>query len=378
MVIEPAPPASGIIAATLEDSAMGTTDTPLTDILAQVQARAEAWAREASAARDALAGDIARAREELAGETVATATQEAQAAVSMAQRALDEARAEAATLREELAGATREAGELRRALEDAELALASLRAQAADTAPTQESDELRAALAAAEAELSALRNRPAPTVDAGTAREIAELRSALGEADAHRAEIEALESALIVKDEELTATQEALDELRGALGRAEAARAVAEKEIAAFDAHGHKLRMGTILVEAGILTASQLESALAEQAVNPQRRVGAIVVERGYTTEEVVARILAAQLRLPFVTLAPGTYDATAPHLISGHLARLHKAVPIQQDGEMLTVAMANPLDLIAIEDMEIASRCRVEPVVATRSAIDAVLAGLG
>lgn len=376
---------------------MSTTDTPLTDILAQVQARAEAWAREASAARDVLAGDIARAREELSGETVATATQEAQAAVSMAQRALDEARAEATSLREELSTASREAGDLRRALEAAELELASLRAQAADTAPAQELTELRAALADAQEELGALRDRPAPapTMDAFAAREIAELRSALGEAEmelaalkvarahggeahAHRAEVETLEAALIAKDEELTATREALDELRGALGRAEAARAMAEKEIAAFDAHGHKLRMGTILVEAGILTPSQLESALAEQAVNPQRRVGAIVVERGYTTEEVVARILAAQLRLPFVTLAPGSFDATAPRLISGHLARLHKAIPIQQDGELLTVAMANPLDLIAIEDMEIASRCRVEPVVATRSAIDAVLAGLG
>ena len=81
---------------------------------------------------------------------------------------------------------------------------------------------------------------------------------------------------------------------------------VSEEEIRAFDAHGHKRRMGTILVEAGVLTQEQLDAALAEQAANPQRRVGTIVVERGFTSEEVIARILAAQLRLRRVPLPIG------------------------------------------------------------------------
>jgi len=167
-------------------------------------------------------------------------------------------------------------------------------------------------------------------------------------------------------------------ELRQAAQRAEAERALVEQDIRAFDQHGHKRRMGVILVESGVITQEQLEEILAEQAQNPQRRFGTIVVERGFTSEEAVARILAAQLRLPFLTVSTENCDASVANRISGHLARLHKAIPVREENGNLTVAMVNPLDLIAIEDIEIASRCRVEPVVATRSAIEAVLAARG
>lgn len=144
-----------------------------------------------------------------------------------------------------------------------------------------------------------------------------------------------------------------------------------EMLIKAFDGEGHKKRMGEILVEQGVLTAEQLHAILNEQTRDPQRRFGTLVVERGYTSEEMVARILAAQLRLPFVALAEDEVDPRATGLISAHLARLHRAIPVRQELGKLVVAMANPLDLIAIEDIELASKCHADPVVATVSSIE-------
>lgn len=63
------------------------------------------------------------------------------------------------------------------------------------------------------------------------------------------------------------------------------------KGIEAFDANGHKKRMGEILVELGLLDEAQLKSVLKEQNADPAAQAGPAVVEHGYTGEDVVARI---------------------------------------------------------------------------------------
>ncbi|HPO14578.1 MAG TPA: hypothetical protein PLI09_14135 [Candidatus Hydrogenedentes bacterium] len=148
--------------------------------------------------------------------------------------------------------------------------------------------------------------------------------------------------------------------------------------VSAFDEQGRKRRMGDILVEAGILTSEQLVELLKEQVVNPTRRLGKMVVDRGYTSESVIARILAAQLRLPFAELREGEVDPVIPPLINRSMANLRRCVPIRREGERIVLAMTNPLDLIAIEDAERALQCPVEVVVATSSSIDFTIARYG
>lgn len=369
---------------------MGATETPLTDILAQLRARAEAWGREAAAARAALAEEVAHARQALEAQAaeVLEAAASVEPANSAVQEALDAALKENGVLQGRLAEAEREIDALRGRLADAEAENAALRASSgtmvdagALDAAVQAKSELEAAHAAEIAALeekiaqqeAAFGDALAGKVDARALQEAEATLRAFE--DTRREEVESLESRLAVQVSMVESLRAEVAALHAAAGRDDAARALAATDIAAFDAHGHKRRMGDILVEAGVLTQEQLEDALVQQESDPHRRFGAIVVERGYTTEEAVARILAAQLRLPYVSLLPGTYDASVPRLISAHLARLHKAVPIRQQTGVLTVAMANPLDLIAIEDIEIASRCRVEPVVATKSGIEGLLA---
>ena len=145
--------------------------------------------------------------------------------------------------------------------------------------------------------------------------------------------------------------------------------------ISVLDEHGHKKRMGEILVEAGVITQEQLEDILNEQVSKPQCRFGTLVVEHGYSNEEVIARILAAQLHLPFVELKDEELDPDIPRIISPQLAELRQCVPLRKEGGRLIVAMSNPMDLIAIEDVELASNCQVDPVVATPKGIQFTIA---
>ena len=138
---------------------------------------------------------------------------------------------------------------------------------------------------------------------------------------------------------------------------------------------GHKRRMGEMLLNLGLIKQEDLAQALGEQASAPQRRIGAILVEKGYATEEVVAQILAGQLGLPFVRLAPDAVEPGAPRLINGQTAKRRQCVPIAASPQHVVLAMANPLDLIAIDDVELTTGCRVDPVVATASDVAAAVA---
>ena len=89
----------------------------------------------------------------------------------------------------------------------------------------------------------------------------------------------------------------------------------------------------------------------------------------------MVAQILAGQLGLSFVRLSPDAVDPAAPRLINGQTAKRRQCVPIASSPEHVVLAMANPLDLIAIDDVELTTGRRVEPVVATASEVAAAVA---
>jgi hypothetical protein len=141
-------------------------------------------------------------------------------------------------------------------------------------------------------------------------------------------------------------------------------------QVDAFDDRGHKRRMGDILVGFGVISEEELDEALSQKANQPHQRLGEILVTLGFTNEDVIATILAAQLRVPFVKLDEMDIDPADARLLPANLARRHLAIVIRNDVAKVTVAMANPLDLIAIEDIEIATRSRVEPVIATPTAV--------
>jgi type IV pilus assembly protein PilB len=142
-----------------------------------------------------------------------------------------------------------------------------------------------------------------------------------------------------------------------------------------FDETGAPRRMGQILVDAGLITSEQLETALALQEESPQRKLGSILVEQGYTGEDVIPQVLARQLRLRYIHLREGAFDPRAVALISGRLAAQHACIPVRATKDTLALAMANPLDIIAIEAVEQASGRRVQPIITRESEIAAAIA---
>jgi hypothetical protein len=136
------------------------------------------------------------------------------------------------------------------------------------------------------------------------------------------------------------------------------------------DAEGRRRRFGDILLAAGLVTAEQLEAALAVQGASGHRRLGEILVEQGFADETTIARVLGAQLGMRVVWLSTESIDETAAGLLEPRLARRHGVLPLALRSGRLTLAMANPLDIIAIDDVALAAGYPVDPVIATPSDI--------
>jgi type IV pilus assembly protein PilB len=129
--------------------------------------------------------------------------------------------------------------------------------------------------------------------------------------------------------------------------------------------------LGQVLLNAGVIDAGELDAALAEQR-SCGERLGVVLARRGADGEQV-ARALARQLRLPHVT-APLQPQPAALRIIDGALAVRMRVVPLAATERVVRVAMADPLDLAAIEDLRFRTGRRIEPVVAAPSAIEAAL----
>ena len=127
-------------------------------------------------------------------------------------------------------------------------------------------------------------------------------------------------------------------------------------------------RLGQSLVETGRLQERHLRAALDEQQ-GSGRRLGDILVQRGYVDDKAVARSLAAQLRLPFAE-GPLTSEPEALELVDAALARTRAILPLSATDRTLRLAVSDPLDQETLEELRFSSGRRVEPIVAAPSTI--------
>jgi chromosome segregation ATPase len=144
-----------------------------------------------------------------------------------------------------------------------------------------------------------------------------------------------------------------------------------------FDRDQQKRQLGDMLLEAGVISQDQLDLAVAAQAESPQRTLADILVDQGAAEEEVVAQAAAAQHRVLYVHLNEQSVDPAAAALITPKIAHQHRCVPVRATEDALVLAMADPMNVIAIEDVERASSRSVRPVMATQSAIEATIGRL-
>src|SRR6185503_19314121 len=134
-------------------------------------------------------------------------------------------------------------------------------------------------------------------------------------------------------------------------------------------AKDHK-RLGDMLIEAKVILPKDLDSAIAEQKKTGQL-LGATMIKMGLVTEQQILVTLQQQLNLQLVDLTQTAADEQALSMVKEELAKKYGALPIEIEGRStLVVAMADPLNVSAIEDLRFQSGMFIRPVLASPSAI--------
>jgi type IV pilus assembly protein PilB len=130
-----------------------------------------------------------------------------------------------------------------------------------------------------------------------------------------------------------------------------------------------KKRLGDILLEAGLIDQPKLEEAIALQKVT-RERLGRLLIKQGFVSEEAIMRTLSQQLRIPYVDLSSQTIDKKLILLVPQTVAENYVLVPIREDGRSLTVAMSDPLNILAIDELSIRTKLTIIPVIALEEEI--------
>ncbi len=136
---------------------------------------------------------------------------------------------------------------------------------------------------------------------------------------------------------------------------------------------GRYLKLGELLIKEGLINATQLENAISAQR-REGGRLGEALVRLGYVREDQVVALLGKQLNIPYFPLGTGmlkpAVDLGLERLISQDFALKNSVIPLSRTLRSITVAMADPLDLILIDNLRKLTGCEINPVIATRSDI--------
>src|SRR5438105_3789041 len=112
-----------------------------------------------------------------------------------------------------------------------------------------------------------------------------------------------------------------------------------------------RMRLGDVLIEQKLITLEQLRVALETQT-RRGRRLGRLLVELGFVTEDQVVQALARQLNLRYVDLAQFNFNPSVVHKLPESAARRFRAVPLEERGNTIVVGMADPTDLFAFDEL--------------------------
>ncbi len=137
-----------------------------------------------------------------------------------------------------------------------------------------------------------------------------------------------------------------------------------------------KVQLGTLLVERHVITDEQLAEALELQKKS-RKRLGDCLAQLGFASEEDIVNVLGVQLNIPRIDLRGIQIDPEIIRLVSGTVLRRHGVLPVALDARRsntLILAMSNPLDMDAQDDISIITNYMIDPRIATTAEINAVL----
>src|SRR6266849_7341191 len=133
--------------------------------------------------------------------------------------------------------------------------------------------------------------------------------------------------------------------------------------------HPVSRRLGDLLVADGLLTPEQLRKALAEQKGSTDK-LGSVLIKLGFINEEQLIGFLSRQYGVPSITLAQLEIDPGVLRLVPAPIAKKYEVIPVRKMGSSLAVAMADPTNVFALDDIAFMTNLQVLPLVASQSAI--------
>ena len=138
---------------------------------------------------------------------------------------------------------------------------------------------------------------------------------------------------------------------------------------------GPKKPLGQILLEKDLINQEQLDEALKVQK-NTTEQLGRILVDLGHVTEQDVLRSHAEQLGIPFLDLDRISVDDDVAKAIPQSVVQRYNAIPIRRSGNRLTVAMADPTNVFALDDIRLITGYEIDPMLASSDDIGALMSG--
>ncbi len=129
-------------------------------------------------------------------------------------------------------------------------------------------------------------------------------------------------------------------------------------------------QLGELLLERGVINEEQLNKALKVQKERGGL-IGQVLVMLGYAKEEEIAQALTVQYGFPYLPLECYEINSEALKLIPQNVSEQYNLIAIDRMGDLLTIAMSNPLNVQAVEDIEMISTCKVQVFVSTMTDVN-------
>src|SRR5467141_715886 len=128
-------------------------------------------------------------------------------------------------------------------------------------------------------------------------------------------------------------------------------------------------RLGDLLVADGLLSAEQLKKALAEQKGSPEK-IGSVLIRLNLVNEDQLIGFLSRQYGVPSITLSQLEVDLEVLKLVPAAIAKKYEVLPVRRMGNSLALAMADPTNVFALDDISFMTNLQVLPLVASQTAI--------
>jgi len=132
-------------------------------------------------------------------------------------------------------------------------------------------------------------------------------------------------------------------------------------------------RIGELLVREKMLSLQQLHQA-QEEAKRTGKRLGATLSRLGYVKDQELTQFVAKQYSLPSINLSEIEIDASVLKLVPREICEKHQVIPVRRNGPTLIVAMADPSNIFAIDELKFLTQYNIEPVVASENALESAL----